>query len=64
MLSVRKLTTWFRKLSLVSTFATPDGHLAAVSTVDGGTRPRIQPEAQCFSMTTLDGATPVSTVAW
>src|SRR6266516_2866374 len=38
--SVIASTSWFRKLSWVSTFATPWGHLLAVSMVLGGTNPQ------------------------
>src|SRR5438093_1587802 len=63
MSSVRISTSWFRKLSFVSTLATPLGHLACVSSVLGGTRPMIHAEAQFFSTTWVEGVSPVSTVA-
>src|SRR5215469_6808707 len=65
MSNVTKATSMFTKLCWVSTLDTPrEPHLALVSTGSGGMRPKIQPEANGFSITVEDGASPVSMVAW
>src|SRR5690348_14122544 len=65
MSKVTKATSMFTKLCWVSTFETPrEPHFALVSTVFGGIRPKIQPEAKDSSMVVVDGARPVSMVAW
>src|SRR5574341_471933 len=60
---VMTFTSKLRKLSCVSTFETPPGHLDIVSTVLGGMSPPMKLIAQAFSTTVLDGANPVSIVA-
>src|SRR5690349_384005 len=65
MSKVTNATSMFTKLCWVSTFETPrEPHFALVSTVFGGIRPKIQPEAKDSSMVVVDGARPVSMVAW